>query len=160
MKKTPVRGLAWPHNETKAQGFNSYTSFQVLLSPRHVVSAAVNVFPRRVQFANISALIPQTASSDYGQRGLSGSISDFYQFSSGGIRETGVSDTRWDSRALGQGPKDMVITQKGWVGIFFNPGARKSSALGVFSVFQFASKNCPGPHDTRIGSNVNRRSFA
>jgi hypothetical protein len=159
MKRTPVRGLAWPHNETKAQGFNSYTSFQVVLSPRHVVSAAVNVFPRRVQFANISALIPQTASSDYGQRGLSGSISDFYQFSSGAILETGLSYTRFDSRAFGQGPQDMVITPNGWAGNFFNTWARKSSALGAFSVFQFASENWHGHHDFRIGSNVNRRSF-
>lgn len=159
MKRTPVRGLAWPRNETKAQGFNSYTSFQALLSPKHVVSAGINVFPRRMQFANIAALIPQTASSDYGQRGLSGSVSDFYQFSSGAILETGVSYTRFDSRAFGQGPQDMVITPDGWAGNFFNTWARKSSALGAFSVFQFASENWHGHHDIRIGSDLNHRSF-
>ncbi len=159
MEKSPVRGLAWPHNETKAQGFNSYTSFQALLSPRHVVTADVNVFPRRVQFADITALIPQTASSDYGQRGMSGSVSDFYQFNSGAILKTGVAYTRFDSRASGQGPQDMVITPGDWAGNFFNAWSRKSNDLEAFSVFQFASKDWHGHHDIRIGSDLNYRSF-
>jgi hypothetical protein len=159
MEKTPVRGLAWPHNETKTQGFNSFTSLQAFLSPKHVVSADVNVFPRRIQFADITALIPQTASSDYGQRGMSGTISDLYQFTSGAILKTGVSYTRFDSRALGQGPLDMVITPEAWAGNFFNRWARKSSDLEGFSVFQFAPKNWHGRHDVRIGSDLNYRSF-
>jgi hypothetical protein len=159
MEKTPVRGLAWPHNETKTQGFNSFTSLQAFLSPKHVVSADVNVFPRRIQFANITALIPQTASSDYGQRGMSGTISDFYQFSSGAILKTGVSYTRFDSRAFGQGPQDMLINPEEWAGNFFNAWSRKSNDLGAFSVFQFASKGWHGHHDIRIGSDLNYRSF-
>ena len=160
MEKRPVRGLAWPHNETKAQGFNSYTSFQAFVSPKHVVSADINVFPRRIQFANITALIPQTASSDYGQRGMSGSISDFYQFSSGAILKTGVSYARFDSRAFGQGPREMQITPEGWAGNFFNRWARKSSELEAYSVFQLASKNWHGKHEFRIGSDLDHRSFA
>ncbi len=159
MEKTPVRGLAWPHNETKAQGFNSYTSFQAILSPKHIVSADINVFPRRMQFANITALIPQSASSDYGQRGISGSVSDFYQFSSGAILKTGVSYMRFDSRAHGQGPEDMLVTPGGWRGNFFNQWARQSNDLEANSVFQFASKNWHGRHDIGIGSNLNYRSF-
>lgn len=159
MEKTPVRGLPWPRNEIRTQGFNSYTSLQAFLSPRHVISAEVNVFPRRVQFANITALIPQTASSDYGQRGMSGSLSDFYQFSSGAILKTGVSYTRFDSRAHGQGQQDMQVTPNGWAGNFFNQWARKSNAVDAFAVFQFATKDWHGRHDIRIGSDLNYRSF-
>lgn len=159
MEKTPVRGLAWPRNELKRQGFNSFTSFQAFLSPKHVVTADINVFPRRTQFANITALIPQSASSDYGQRGMSGSISDFYQFKSGAILKTGVSYTRLDSRATGQGPQSMLITPEGWAGNFFNQWARKSSDLEGYSVFQFAPKDWHGRHDIRIGSDLNYRSF-
>ena len=159
VKKKAVRGLAWPRNETKTQGFNSYTSFQAFLSPRHVVSTDVNVFPRRIQFADISALIPQTASSDYGQRGMSGSVSDFYQLSSGAILKTGVRYARFDSSAHGQGPEDMLVTPDGWAGNFFNQWARKSSDLEAYSVFQFASKNWHGHHDVRVGSDFGYRSF-
>jgi carboxypeptidase family protein/TonB-dependent receptor-like protein len=160
MRKTPVRGLAWPRNEIKSQGFNSYTSFQAFLSPRHVVSADANVFPRRVRFANITALIPQTASSDYGQRGMSGSISDFYQFGSGALLKTGVRYARFDSSAHGQGPEDMLVTPGGWAGNFFNQWSRKSSDLEAYSAFQFAPKNWHGHHDIRVGSDFSHRSFS
>jgi Carboxypeptidase regulatory-like domain len=159
MEKTPVRGLAWPRNETKTEGFNSYTSFQAFLSPRHVLSADINVFPRRIQFANITALIPQTASSDYGQRGMSGGLSDFYQFNSGAILKTGVRYTRFDSRARGQGTEDMLVTPDGWSGNFFNQWARQSNDLDAFSVFQFAPKDWLGHHNLRIGSDLSYRSF-
>ncbi len=160
VEKTPVRGLAWPRNEIKTQGFNSFTRVQALLSPRHVISADVNVFPRRVQFANITPLVPQTASSDYGQRGISGGISDFYQFGSGAVLKTGVHYTRFDSRAHGQGLEDMQLTPNGWAGNFFNQWARKSNDLDAFSIFQFAPKNWHGRHAITVGSDVNYRSFS
>src|SRR6266702_2618078 len=83
--RDPVRGLAWPHNEIKKQGFNSYSTLQAIVSPKQVVTVTLNVFPQRTQFANITALIPQTASSDYDRKGASVSLSDTYTFSSGAL---------------------------------------------------------------------------
>ncbi len=42
VEKHPVRGLAWPNNETKRQGFDTFTSFQAVLSPQHLLSVNVN----------------------------------------------------------------------------------------------------------------------
>src|SRR5260370_5020204 len=78
VRRDPVRGLAWPMHEIKTQGFNSFTRIQAILSPQHVLSAHINVFPVRTQFANISALVPQTASSDYNHKGVSAGISDLH----------------------------------------------------------------------------------
>jgi outer membrane receptor protein involved in Fe transport len=83
VRRDPVRGLAWPKNEIKSQGFNSFTRVQAILSPQHVLNADVNVFPMRTEFANITALVPQTASSDYDQKGVSAGISDLHSFRSG-----------------------------------------------------------------------------
>jgi len=44
-------------------------------------------FPMRTQFANISALVPQTASSDYNQKGVSAGISDLHSFKLGRVAE-------------------------------------------------------------------------
>src|SRR6516225_3445285 len=62
--RQPVRGLAWPNNETKTEGVNSYTSFQYIFTPQHLLTASVDVFPRHQQYANINSLVPQPASSD------------------------------------------------------------------------------------------------
>jgi hypothetical protein len=48
--RDPVRGLAWPRNEIKKQGFNSYSTLQAILSPKQVVTVTLNVFPQRTQF--------------------------------------------------------------------------------------------------------------
>jgi hypothetical protein len=83
-----VRGLSWPFNETKTRSVTSFTQLQFIVSPRHLLDVNLNVFPLRTQFANINALVPQSASSDYGQNGVSVGISDSYQLSSGGLLNT------------------------------------------------------------------------
>jgi len=122
--RTPVRGLAWPRNEIKKQGFNSYSTLQVIVSPKQVVTATMNVFPQRTQFADITALIPQTASSDYDRKGLSASISDAYSLSSGALFRMALTYSRFDSNAHGQGSEAMLVTPDGWAGNFFNAWAR------------------------------------
>jgi len=73
VRRDPVRGLAWPRNEIKSQGFNSFTRVQAILSSQQVFNADVNVFPMRTEFANITALVPQTASSDFNKTSEKGS---------------------------------------------------------------------------------------
>jgi hypothetical protein len=155
----PVRGLAWPRNEIKKQGFTSYSTLQAILSPRQVVTATLNVFPLRTQFANINALVPQTASSDYDRKGASASLSEVYSLPSGALFRMALTYTRFDSNAHGQGSDAMLLTPEGWGGNFFNSWARSSSQVEAAPNFQFQSKKFLGRHEIRIGANVNRRSF-
>jgi hypothetical protein len=158
--REPVRGLAWPHNEVKKQGFNSYSTLQAIVSPKQVVTVTLNVFPQRTQFANITALIPQTASSDYDRKGASVSLSDAYSFSSGALLRVVLNYTRFDSNAHGQGNEAMLLTPDGWGGNFFNSWARSSSQFQAAPVFQFAPRTFLGRHDIRIGGDATRRSFS
>jgi hypothetical protein len=158
--RDPVRGLAWPRNEIKKQGFNSYSTLQAIVSPKQVVTVILNVFPQRTQFANITALIPQTASSDYDRRGVSVSLSDAYAFSSGALFRMTLNYTRFDSNAHGQGGDSMILTPDGWGGNFFNSWARSSSQLQAAPTFQFAPRTFLGRHEWRIGVDATRRSFS
>jgi hypothetical protein len=158
--RDPVRGLAWPRNEIKKQGFNSYSTLQTILSPKQVVTVTLNVFPQRTQFANITALIPQTASSDYDRKGVSVSLSDTYTFSSGALFRMALNYTRFDSNAHGQGNDAMLLTPDGWGGNFFNSWARSSSQFQAAPVFQFAPRTLLGRHELRVGVDATRRSFS
>jgi hypothetical protein len=64
MKKTTVRGLPWPDDITKKQGFNSFTTLELILSPKQILTLTVNAFPLRQQHVGINALVPQPASND------------------------------------------------------------------------------------------------
>jgi len=159
VRKTPVRGLAWPYNETKRQGFNALTSFEAVLSPRHLLSVNVNGFSNRTQFADISALVPQTASSDEGQRGVSLGAADTYQFSSGALLSTIFRYTRFDSNAHGQGPEEMLISPEGWGGNFFNAWTRTSNQFELLPIYRFPVKEWWGRHELKVGADFTHRSY-
>src|SRR5712691_136751 len=160
VRRDPVRGLAWPNNEIKSQGFNSFTRIQAILSPQHVLSADINVFPMRTQFANITALVPQTASSDYDQKGVSVGISDIHSFNSGALLKIALRYTRFDSNAHGQGPADMQVNPEGWDGNFFNSWTRAANQFEAYPTFQFAPKKWLGRHELKIGADVTHRSYS
>jgi hypothetical protein len=154
-----VRGLSWPVNETKTRSVTSFTQLQFIISSRHLLDVNVNVFPLRRQFADINALVPQSASSTYGQNGVSVGISNSYQLSSGGLLNTVFRYTRFDSHAHGQGPDDMLVTPDGWGGDYFNSWSRNANELELRPSFQFADVNWHGQHRVRIGLDASRRWF-
>src|SRR6266481_2254824 len=160
VRRDPVRGLAWPRNEIKSQGFNSFTRVQAILSPQHVFNADVNVFPVRTEFANITALIPQTASSDYDQKGVSAGISDLHSFRSGALVRIALRYTRFNSNAHGQGSADMLINPEGWSGNFFDSWTRAANQFEAYPTFQLAPKKWLGRHELKIGADVTHRSYA
>jgi hypothetical protein len=159
VRRDPVRGLAWPKNEIKSQGFNSFTRVQAILSPQHVFNVDVNVFPMRTQFANITALVPQTASSDYDQKGVSAGISDLHSFRSGALLRIALRYTRFESNAHGQGAADMLVNPEGWDGNFFNSWTRTANQFEAYPTFQFAPKKWFGRHELKIGADLMHRSY-
>src|SRR5260370_798266 len=159
VRRDPVRGLAWPKNEIKSQGVNSFTRVQAVLSPQHVFNADVNVFPMRTEFANITALVPQTASSDYDQKGVSAGISDLHSFRSGALLRIALRYTRFESNAHGQGPADMLVNPEGWDGNFFSSWTRNANQFELYPTFQFAPKKWLGRHEFKIGLDITHRSY-
>ena len=158
VRNRTVRGQPWPIDETKTRGFNSFTSIQAILSPRHLLTADVAAFSVRTEFADISALIPQSASSNSGFHGASLGFNDSYQFN-GGTLMTIFRYTRFDSNAYPQGDNDMLITPEGWRGNFFNSRNRTGNQIEAMPTFQFSRKNWLGTHDLTIGASLVHRSY-
>ncbi len=158
-RRDPVRGLAWPLNETYRRSFISFTELQATFSPRHIVNFNVNVFPQNLQFTNINTLIPQSASVDYRRRGVSAGISDAYQFDSGVILNAVVHYTRFNSSAYGQGPADMEISPEGWGGNFFNTWARKANQVEALPTVALPAKSWYGRHELKFGTDVLYRTY-
>jgi Carboxypeptidase regulatory-like domain len=159
VRKKPVRGLPWPDNETKYQGFDSLSIFQAVLSPRHLLSVSVNAFSKRTQFGDISALVPQSASADEGHKGESIGASDSYQFNSGALLSTIFRYTHFDSNAHGQGPEDMLITPEGWGGNFFNMWTRRTNQFEFLPIYRFPLKEWLGRHEFKLGVDLTHRSY-
>jgi len=159
MKKRTVRGLPWPNDISKKQGFSSFSTVEAILSNTHILMLTVNAFPLRQQHADINALVPQPASNDLNQKGIAVGLTDRYQFGSGAIFSTIAQYTRFDSNAHGQGPADMLVTPEGWGGNFFNQWSRKGKEFQLVSAYQFAEKHWHGRHEVHVGVDFDHRSY-
>jgi hypothetical protein len=157
--RDPIRGLPWPVDEVKRQGFTSFSTLQAVLSPKHLLTATLNVFPQRTQFANITPLLPQAASSDYDRKGESLSLSDVYSLSSGALFRLGLNYTWFNSGAHPQGFDDMLLTPESWEGNYFNSWARSSGQFEAAPTFQFRTWKFLGRHECKVGANITHRSF-
>jgi len=157
--KQPVRGLAWPHNEIRTHDFNSFTDLHVVFSPQHLLSATANVFPLTRQYADINSLIPQTASSDYGQRGFKLTVTDQYITGSGGILTTVIDGMEFDSWGHGQGSREMLVTPNGWDGHFFNNYERDSQQVQLTESYRLPRLKRWGKHDFTVGIDLINRDF-
>src|ERR1700751_5106607 len=159
MKKRTVRGLPWPFDISKKQGFSTFSTLEAILSERHVLTLTVNAYPLRTQHADINALVPQPASNDLNQTGETYGLTDRYQFESGAIFSTIGQYTRFDSNAHGQGLADMLITPEGYGGNYFNRWSRRGKEFQLVSAYQFAEKNWFGRHEIHAGVDFDYRSY-
>ncbi len=159
MKKRTVRGLPWPFDISKKQGFSTFSTVEAILSERHVLTLTVNAYPLRTQHADINALVPQPASNDLNQTGETYGLTDRYQFSSGAIFSTIAQYTRFDSNAHGQGLADMLVTPEGYGGNYFNRWSRKGKEFQLVSAYQFAGKQWFGHHEIHAGVDFDHRSY-
>jgi len=160
MKKRTVRGLPWPNDISKKQGFSSFSTVEAILSKTHILMLTVNAFPLRQQHVDISALVPQPASNDLNQKGVTVGFTDRHQFRSGAIFSTVAQYTRFDGNAHGQGPADMLVTPEGWGGNFFNQWSRRGKEFQLVSAYQFAEKHWLGRHELHVGVDLDHRSYA
>ena len=155
----PVRGLAWPNNQSRKEGWTSFSDFYYTFSPQHLASVNVKLFPVRRQYDNIDSLIPQTASADYAQSGYSIGGHDHYLFQGGGILTTMAQFTDFDSYSHGQGAQDLLITPTGWEGNFFNAWTRSSAQQEVQESYLFPRQPWHGRHDFKVGGDVVHRAY-
>lgn len=158
--RKPVRGLPWPLNEIKTQGFDSFTSFQSTLSPRNVLNGNIIIFTRHQRFADINSLVPQSASTNDGQKGFSIGASDSQQFQSGVGLNTVLRFTRIQSNANPQGTDDMILTPNGREGDFFNTFARTAGQFQLQPTIQLPAKKWLGSHDIKFGADVTHRYYS
>lgn len=154
-----VEGLPWPENIRRGEGVSSFTHFQLILSPRNLLSANIRIFPYRSEFDNISALIPEPASSNYGQRGYSIGGIDRYMTQSGSILSTLFQATEFDTYAHGQGPEPMLITPNGYGGNYFNAYQRFANQEEFQETYEFGPKKWIGAHHVQVGGEYFRRAY-
>ena len=153
IKNQPVRGQPWPVNERRLRGFTSFTDVQAILSPKHLLTANVTAFSDRTQFADISSLVPQTASSNSGAKGAFATVTDTAEFGFGTLNNT-FRYSRFDSNAYGQGGQNLLVTPEGLGGNAFNRWSRTANQFEILPSIQLRQRRWLGSHNLTLGGDV------
>jgi hypothetical protein len=150
-RNRPVRGQPWPKDENKLRGFNSFTDVQAILSPKHLLTANAVVFSTRTQFADMNALVPETASSNSGSKGGFATLIATDVFSAGTLNSI-FRFSRFESNAYGQGDQDLLMTPEGLSGNAFNRWTRTANQFEAMPTFQLPRKKWHGGHELKVGA--------
>ncbi|MGH9431706.1 MAG: carboxypeptidase regulatory-like domain-containing protein [Terriglobia bacterium] len=154
-----IEGLPFPNNLKKNEGFSSFTQFQYIFTPRHLLSLNVRIFPTRHQFANMDSLVPEPASANYGQRGYSLGGTDRWILASGASLTSLFEATQFDTNAYGQGPEDMLITPNGDGGNYFNIYRRYADQQEWEETYRFKPQAWHGRHQVTAGGDLFHRDY-
>ena len=153
--KTPVRGLAFPVNETKMESQSYFTQFDFILNNHHTQTITFGYFPERDQFVGLDFFRPQPVTPNYKQKDFIFTARDQYTLS-GGLLQSSLSFKRFNANVWGQGTNEQTLTPTVEEGNYFATQERRSGRFELFEVYQFPTKQfLTGSHEVKIGFDFN-----
>jgi len=153
--KRPVRQLPFPFNESKRESINSFSQFDVILSPLHTLTGTFHLAPRSQSFVNLDFFNPQEVTPTFRAHDYTGTIIDRLTIGSNLLEGT-VAIKRYDGRVWGQGRESMVLTPLGNRGNYFSQQDRRASRVEWLETFSLAPISHYGAHNLKFGSSVAR----
>ncbi|MBV9508043.1 MAG: TonB-dependent receptor [Acidobacteriia bacterium] len=153
LDKVPSRTLAFPHNESKQERLNSFSQFDLVLSPRQLVNFTYHFSPEHTNFVNPDYFNPQPVTPSYAQRNYVATLADHYGLL-GGTLDSSVSMQRFHTFIGAQGDADMLWVPEGREGNYFGVQTRDSWRREWLEIWSPAPASFGGSHQPKIGTSV------
>ncbi|MBV9265989.1 MAG: hypothetical protein JO061_07465, partial [Acidobacteriaceae bacterium] len=152
-RNTEAYTLTYPKNQSRQEGFNSFSQLDWVISSRQLLTATLQAAPQRQQYVNINFLNPEPTSPDAGTHDYVATVADRLTIG-GGLLENTLSGTRFDARIWPQGSLDFTMAP--WVngGNYFEQQFRTASRLGLTSTYSLPTLKTAGTHAVKIGSYI------
>ncbi len=157
--KQPVRGLSYPDNEIRTEGFNSFTQIDFTASSHHFLNATLNLFPQRISGAELSLFNPRSVTPGYHQRGYTAAFADLLSFSGDSVLRSQFQITQFDADVDGQGRLAMTLAPQGNAGNFFNTSHRVARRYELLEVYSMKPRHFLGSHQVSLGGDFSYSSF-
>ena len=155
LSKNSVLTLAFPYNENKKASLNSFSQLDLVVSPRHIVTATVHVVPSRARFEKLDFFNPQPVTPNLLAHDYGVTVMDRLETRIGLLQST-VNLRRAEARIRGQSDQDMVLTPVGNQGNYFGRQNRRGSRIDWLENLQLPSFKLRGVHNLQMGVNASR----
>jgi hypothetical protein len=151
--RTPSNSLPSYQRDTTLQGVNSYTQFDVNLTPKQTATVSFALYPQKVEYLGLNTFLPQPSAPDYHQRGHQVYLQHRYATSAQSLLTSQFSYKVFDTDITPHGTDPYRLEVETTEGAFFNLQNRRSSRFDWEETYQFAPRHFLGTHDWKAGFN-------
>ncbi|HZS48253.1 MAG TPA: TonB-dependent receptor plug domain-containing protein [Blastocatellia bacterium] len=156
ISKLPIRGLAFPNNETKTESVSTYTQLDFIVNGDHSETFTFGHFPEKIRYAGLDFFTPQPVTPNYKQKDYFFTAKDNLSIF-GGVLESAISTKSFSANVWGQGTADQVLTPGIESGNYFITQNRESHRFEILSYFTRPVKEFLfGSHEFKFGIDINR----
>ena len=157
--RTPVNSLPPYQRDTTLEAVNSYTQFDLNLTPKQTATVSFSLYPQKLQYMGLNTFTPQPSTSDYHQRGYQVSAQHRYVTGEQSLLISQFSYKTFDTDLTPAGDGTYRLLPDTTEGGFFNLQARRASRFDWQETYQLAPLKLLGTHQFRFGLNYAHSSY-
>jgi hypothetical protein len=149
--RTPSNSLPATERDTTLEGVNTYTQFDMNLTPKQTATFSIAFYPQKVKYLGLNTFLPQPSAPDYHQRGDQIYFQHRYANSTQSLLTSQFSYKVFDTDITPHGTDPYRLEVETTQGSFFNLQARRSSRFDWEETYQFVPRHFLGTHEWKAG---------
>ncbi|GBC76583.1 hypothetical protein HRbin08_00045 [bacterium HR08] len=157
--RTKVESLPPLQNDTVLESFDSFSHFNLQLTPNHNLTVTFSVYPQKNQFVNLNTFNPEPVTPNFKQRGFNLAFLERAVFSNGSLLESMFSVKQYDADVFPNIEEPMTLFPERNFGGFFNRQDRDSFRYQWFELYHFPVKEWHGQHNVKIGVDIGYSTY-
>jgi hypothetical protein len=157
--RTPVNSLPAYERDTKLEAVNSYTQFDLNLTPKQTATISFSLYPQKLQYLGLNTFTPQPSTSNYHQRGYQVYAQHRYVTGEASLLTSQFSYKTFDTDFTPASDGTYRLLPDTTEGGFFNLQARRSSRVDWQETYQLAPRQFWGTHQFKFGLNYAHSTY-
>jgi hypothetical protein len=149
--RTPVNSLPPLQRDTKLEGFDSYTQFDLTHGAKQTATVSVTIYPQKLDYMGLNTFTPQPSTTDFHQRGYEVYAQHRYITGPDSALISQFSYKTYDVDINPQSYEPFQLMIDTTEGGFFNQQSRRTDRYDVRESYQFAPRRFAGTHQIRTG---------
>jgi outer membrane receptor for ferrienterochelin and colicin len=158
-ERDPVDSLPPLQSYNRSENFNSYTQFDVNISPKQTASASFAIFPQRLDYYGLNTFTPQPSTPDLNQRGYQAYLQHRYVTDSDDLLTSQVSFRRFDADLVPNSNAPYELLVETTSGGFFNHQNRDTTRTEWEEIFRSHPHHFFGSHELDAGVDFAHSSY-
>src|SRR5437660_5729299 len=158
-ERDPVDSLPPLQSYNRSEDFNSYTQFDLNISPKQTATASFAIFPQHIDYYGLNTFTPQPSTPDLNERGYQAALQHRYATDSGDLLTSQVSFRRFDADLVPNSDAPYQLLVETTKGGFFNRQDRQTARTEWEELYRSHPHHFLGSHELDAGTDYSHSSY-